>query len=113
MGRCNIKHPQTGEWRCWSTIVDNWVSEWMSEADYKQWLVDEATRQAAAEIEAYGIKESRFQTYNDCLYKLAMREHCENCKDRFDKCDDCDYNITVEAYVEQGDDYFNLGILEP
>lgn len=111
MGRCNIKHPKTGEWRCWSTIVDNWVSEWMSETDYKQWLIDEATRQAAAEIEAYGIKESRFQTYNDCLYKLAMQGHCEKCKDRFDKCDDCDYNITVEAYIEQGDDYFHLGLI--
>ena len=83
----------------------------MSEADYKQWLINEATRQAAAEIEAYGIKESRFQTYNDCIYDLALQAHCEKCKDQFDKCDDCDYNITVEAYIEQGDDYFNLGII--
>ena len=112
MGRCNIKHPQTSEWRCWSTIVNNWVSEWMPEEDYKQWLVDEAARIEQEDIEKFGIKESNIQTYDECVYELALEEHCRNCRFKYDSCDNCEYNITVEDYIKQGNDYFNLGLKE-
>ena len=26
MGHANIQHPETGMWRCWSTVVDNWIN---------------------------------------------------------------------------------------
>lgn len=112
MGRCNIKHPDNGMWRCWSTVVDDWVSDWLSEEDYKQWLIDEATRAAKEDIEYYGIKEPRFTTYEDCVYTKAFKEFCEKCPDRFEKCDTCDYNIRVEAYIAGGNDYLNTGLIK-
>ena len=111
MGRCNIQNPNDGKWRCWSTIVDDWVSEWMAEADYKQWLVDEATRSAKEEIEEYGIRTSRFINYESCVYSKALSDFCNNCPDQFEKCDDCDYNICVEEYLRRGDDYLNTRLI--
>lgn len=111
MGRCNIQNPNDGKWRCWSTVVDNWVSDWMTEEDYKQWLVDEATRATKEDIEIFGIQKSRFITYADCVYDLAFSNFCKKCKDRFEKCDECDYNIPVEEYIRRGNDYLNIGII--
>lgn len=109
MGRCNIRHPQTGEWRCWSSNIDMWVSDWMPEEDYKQWLIDEAARIKQEDIEKYGIREAR-QTYKDCVYTLALNRFCESCTLKHQPCDECEYNITVDAYIEQGDDYLHLGL---
>lgn len=37
MPRFNVQHPETGEWRCFSTIVDDWVTDWMEENRYERW----------------------------------------------------------------------------
>lgn len=37
MPRYNVQHPKTGKWRCFSTIVDDWVTDWMPENLYEQW----------------------------------------------------------------------------
>ena len=37
MPRYNVQHPETKEWRCFSSIVDDWVSDWMKEEDYEHW----------------------------------------------------------------------------
>lgn len=37
MPRFNVQHPQTGKWRCFSTVTDYWVSDWMDENSYEKW----------------------------------------------------------------------------
>ena len=35
MSHCNIQHSEIKQWRCYSTIVDDWVSNWMNEIEQK------------------------------------------------------------------------------
>lgn len=37
MPRYNVQHPVTKEWRCFSTIVDDWITDWMDEERYQKW----------------------------------------------------------------------------
>ena len=37
MPRYNVQHPKTKKWRCFSSIVDDWVSDWMDEETYERW----------------------------------------------------------------------------
>ena len=37
MPRFNVQHPDTKEWRCFSTIVNDWVTDWMNEEHYEFW----------------------------------------------------------------------------
>lgn len=46
MPRFNVQHPVTGEWRCFSSIVDDWVTDWMDEERYQAWREYEYGRQA-------------------------------------------------------------------
>lgn len=111
MGRCNIKNKKTGLWRCWSTIVDDWVSDWLSEEDYKEWLITEAIDSLRYELDHYGIKESRYLSASECEYEVARRKmFCENCKTC--DCDNCDKSISFEKYVAEGYDYLHIPVDE-
>ena len=48
MPRYNVQHPVTKEWRCFSSIVDDWVTDWMNEERYQKWREYEYGRQAGA-----------------------------------------------------------------
>ena len=37
MPRYNVQHPKTKEWRCFSSIVDDWITDWMEEERYEHW----------------------------------------------------------------------------
>ena len=37
MPRFNVQHPVTKEWRCFSTVVDDYVTDWMDEERYEIW----------------------------------------------------------------------------
>lgn len=37
MPRYNVQHPKTGEWRCFSSVMDDWITDWMDEERYEQW----------------------------------------------------------------------------
>ena len=37
MPRYNVQHPKTGEWRCFSSVIDDWITDWMDEERYEQW----------------------------------------------------------------------------
>ena len=37
MPRYNVQHPDTKEWRCFSSIIDNWITNWMPEKKYENW----------------------------------------------------------------------------
>lgn len=61
MPRYNVQHPVTKEWRCFSTIVDAFVTDWMSEERYQAWrrleygrncgLLSEANQMSLSEAE--------------------------------------------------------------
>lgn len=98
MSRLNIQHPITKQWRCFSTETDSWISEWLPEDKYKEWLIQEAAKQAAFELEQVGIRKPTLYDYNDAVYVAArMRyrnEHCEPCAES-----DCG-NCKVWAYED-------------
>ena len=91
MTRLNIQHPITKQWRCFSTETDSWISEWLPEDKYKEWLIQEAAKQAAFELEQIGIRKPTFYIYNDAVYEAArMRyrdEHCGACTES--ECGNC------------------------
>ena len=37
MPRFNVQHPITKEWRCFSSIVDDFITDWMDEERYQKW----------------------------------------------------------------------------
>jgi hypothetical protein len=37
MPRFNVQHPETKQWRCFSSIIDDYVTDWMDEEDYEKW----------------------------------------------------------------------------
>lgn len=112
MGRNNIKSRKTGMWRCWSTVVDNWVSEWMTESDYKEWLIKEAAQQMAHDLEYFGIRETKFMSAAKCEYIRRCDELCEKCDRASTDCDECEKNITFEKYVANGNNYLNIDLEE-
>lgn len=111
MPRMNIQHPITKQWRCFSTEIDNWVSEWLPEEKYKEWLIQEAAKQAAFELEQIGIRKPIFYGYNDAVYEVArMRyrdEHCGACTES--GCDNCKvwaYGGWEDYLEDSPDDFF-------
>ena len=52
MPRYNVQHPTTKEWRCFSSVVDDWVTDWMEEKKYQKWREAEYGRQAGPIREA-------------------------------------------------------------
>lgn len=112
MGRSNVKNKKTGMWRCWSTVVDNWVCDWMTEKDYKEWLIEEAAQQMADDLEYFGIREDRFRSVAECEYIRKMDEFCEKCDRTSTDCDECEKNISFNKYVANGDNYLGIDLEE-
>lgn len=98
MSRLNIQHPITKQWRCFSTEIDSWVSEWLPEDQYKEWLIQEAAKQTAYYLDQCGVRTSQFCNYNDAIYNAVRKQykdnHCETCTES-----DCD-NCKVWAYAD-------------
>lgn len=98
-------------WRCYSSITDEWVSDWLSEEDYKQFLIKEETERIKEHLDAHGITKTTWVTYEEITYDMALKEKfCDDCPQGRCDCEDCKYNITLETYIQDGDDY--LGIMD-
>jgi len=101
MSRLNIQHPITKQCRCFSTETDSWVSDWLTEDEYKEWLIQETVKQVAFDLEQYGIRKPQFYSYNEAVYdaakKLYRDEHCKTCTGS-----DCD-NCKVWGYADWAD----------
>ena len=115
MGRLDIYNPKIDKWRCFSTIVDDWITEWMSERDYKAWIYEEYTN-ALKEDDIQPTKyltpadvpleSSRYITLEELEYREIRNQRCNdrcNCNfgDLFEQCDDCYYNRNYEFYKER------------
>lgn len=102
MPHCDIQHPETKKWRCYSTIVDDWISNWLSEKDYKEWK----TYYDNYDEERDGpITQSKLYSFEEIAYDFALKKlYCNRCND-LDKCNDCVYNINLETYKKEGHAY--------
>lgn len=117
MARADIKDYETGNWACWSTIVDDYVIDWCPEDQYKAELIVDAIhrimqltdedynnidylknlvtyQQNGAEciitvkdINKVRLEESHWYTKSDCDAKKALLEKCDKCNHK--NCDDC------------------------
>lgn len=121
MGHLNIQHPETKLWRCYSTIVDDWLCGWMSEEDYKEWLIQDTIDSMREEFERIGIKSSTRYSYNELVYDAACTKwknaHCNNCPTMAQgygiaECDKCFiYTNDWESYAREYADNDILGII--
>lgn len=80
MGRGIIQHPETKKYAIWSSVVDDFITDWLSEDELKQWQIDEFVEQ----IKEQPIEVSRFKTYEECLYTIETYHG----KDRADEVKD-------------------------
>jgi len=89
-------------WRCFSTITDTWVSDWLSEKDYEEWLVQDAANTMRAELAVLGVHKNTCCSYNGAVYWNARtkykEKHCNTCVQK--DCDNCWLHAPVEDYIE-------------
>ena len=112
MGRCNMQHPKTKQWRCWSTYVDNWITDWMDEEDYKKWLIEDAARSMENSIKQNGITKPHFLTVDECTFTQAKREMCDKCNKYGDACDTCGKNMSLKEYKDTHSTFLNIELVE-
>ena len=102
MSQLNIKHPKTGMWRCFSTNSNTWVSDWLSEKDYEEWLISDTVRTLRNKLDRYGIPGAEHYIFNDAVYMDAQtkyeEEHCTACEHH--DCDNCWLYEGVDDYIE-------------
>ena len=112
MPHYNIQNPVTKQWRCFSTIIDDWLCDWKSEDEYKDWLINRVVQDMLYEFERKGIETSKWYSYEDAIYtaaRSAWKNHnCHNCTQR--DCDNCKIYDDLETYISNGDDF--LGIMD-
>ena len=71
MPRFNVQHPVTKEWRCFSTIVDDYVTDWMDEERYQRWRLEQYGKQAGE------IRDANLMDYEDAEQIIANRKRWE------------------------------------
>jgi len=67
MPRFNVQHPVTKQWRCFSTIVDDYVTDWMDEERYQRWRQSEYGKQAGE------IRDANLMDYEEAEQIIADR----------------------------------------
>lgn len=116
MGHLNVQHPKTKMWRCFSTVVDDWLCDWMSEDDYKEWLIKDTVESMREEFARSGIKSSKFYTYNELAFEAARtkwrEEHCDRCDTCVSDYENCFLHTNDWAsYAKKFADNDVLGII--
>ena len=71
MPRFNVQHPVTKQWRCFSTIVDDYVTGWMDEERYQKWREYEYGRHAGL------LREANQMSFEQAEKKIANRKRWE------------------------------------
>lgn len=64
MGRYNVQFDN--KWACFSTVVDNFITEFMSKEEYQQWRIEEYGRQAGK------LSESLQKNIWDCIGDIRL-----------------------------------------
>lgn len=71
MPRFNVQHPVTKEWRCFSTVVDDYVTDWMDEERYQRWRLEQYGKQAGE------IRDANLMDYEEAEQTIADRKRWE------------------------------------
>ena len=71
MPRFNVQHPVTKEWRCFSTIIDDYVTDWMDEERYQKWRLYQYGQNAGE------IRDANLMDYEDAEQIIANRKRWE------------------------------------
>lgn len=71
MPRYNVQNPETGQWRAFSSIVDDFVTEWMDEETYEKW------RREQYGINCGPVREANLMSLEDALQAKRIREEME------------------------------------
>jgi len=75
MPRYSIQNPETKQWRCFSTIVDDFICDWMDRDDYIEWKLKEERERITKELSS--LEKYPYMTYEECLKTIEWREYCE------------------------------------
>lgn len=65
MPRYNVQHPVTKEWRCFSTVIDDYVTDWMDEESYQKWRLEEYGKSAGE------IKDANLMDYEEADQRIV------------------------------------------
>lgn len=68
MPRYNVQHPVTKEWRCFSTVVDDYITDWMDEERYQRWRLEQYGKQAGE------IRDANLMYYEEAERTIANRK---------------------------------------
>ena len=71
MPRFNVQHPVTKQWRCFSTIVNDYITDWMDEERYQRWRIEQYGKQAGA------IRDANLMDYEEAEQIIADRKRRE------------------------------------
>jgi hypothetical protein len=71
MPRYNVQHPVTKEWRCFSSVVDGYVTDWMDEERYQNWRLMQYGKQAGK------IRDANLMDYEEAEQRIADRKQWE------------------------------------
>ena len=75
MPRFNVNKPNTDEWACFSTIVDDFVTEFMPRSEYQKW------REREYGIHCGEIEDSNIMNYKDALETIEFRRSVREAHD--------------------------------
>ena len=67
MPRFNVEDPETGKWRCFSTVSDSWITEWMPEKIYEEWRRWEYGRNCGP------VREANIMSLDEAIERMSMR----------------------------------------
>lgn len=76
MPRYNVQHPVTKEWSCFSTIVDDYVTDWMDEERYQKWRLEEYGKFAGE------IRDANLMDYEEADQRIVDRKMVGRRKNR-------------------------------
>jgi len=68
MPRYNVQRPSDGKWACYSSIVEDYITDFMPEDEYQEWREIEYGKQAGPMREANQMK------YEDAEYKRFLNK---------------------------------------
>lgn len=63
MPRYNVQRPSDGKWACYSSIVEDYITDFMPEDEYQEWREIEYGKQAGP------LRETNQMKYEDAEYQ--------------------------------------------
>lgn len=68
MARYNVQRPSDGKWACYSSIVEDYITDFMPEDEYQEWREIEYGKQAGP------LRETNQMKYEDAEYKRFLNK---------------------------------------